>query len=155
MDTAAISPKSAAKAVSNLVKGAYVRDNHSAYKGLLYFPVKVGNSSPITVYEETRGQFTGDCTVIVAFGRDADQDVKAKFAAYAAANGLEVASDPGDANKKGWKMKCSQVLAACEHSAPTPAQTVTASVQNPGLDVDALLKDPAVRAKLLAALLGS
>ncbi len=153
MDTAAISPKSAAKAVSNLVKGAYVRDSHSAYRGLLYYPVKVGNSSPITVYEAVRGEFTGDCSVIVAFGRDADQAVKAKFAAYAAANSLETSADPGDAKKQGWKMKCSQVLEACEFSVSTPAQTVTASVQNPVMDLEALLKDPAVRAKFLAEFL--
>jgi len=154
MDTA-ISPKSAAKAIANLIKGAYVRDGHSAYKGLLYYPVKVGNSSPITVYEETRGQFTGDCSVIVAFGRDADQAVKAKFTAYAAVNSLEVASDPGDANKKGWKMKCSQAVSACEFSAPAPAQTATTNMQAPSIDLEALLKDPAVRAKVLAMLLST
>lgn len=154
-------PKSAAQAIARTITGATVRDSASAFRGLLYFPVKVGSRSPITVYEAERGKFEGDVTVIVAFDGRADAKsvvgtTQDKFAAFAKANSLTEAADPGDATKRGWKMTCSQVVAACESVAPSkeeqqPVQAISA----PAFDLDAILKDPAAKARLLAALLGS
>jgi hypothetical protein len=156
------SPKSAAQAIARTITGATVRDSASAFRGLLYFPVKVGSRSPITVYEAERGKFEGDVTVIVAFDGRADAksvvgNTQDKFAAFAKANSLAEGADPGDATKRGWKMTCSQVVAACESVAPAKEeqQQPVQSISAPVFDLDAILKDPATRAKLLAALLGS
>jgi len=144
-----INPHSVAKALAAALQDSSVRDNYSKFAALLYYPVKVGNRSPITVYEAIRGQFDGDCQVIIAFDErlTAVKAVKDIVAVHAAKIDARVACDPGDAKKTGWQMTCSQVLAALEG---VPVKKEVSSTQN----LEEMLKDPALKAKLLALLLG-
>jgi len=145
-----INPHSVAKALAAALPDSSVRDNYSKFAALLYYPVKVGNRSPITVYEAVRGQFDGDCQVIISFDErlTAAKALKDKIAVHAAKIEAKVASDPGDAKKTGWQMSCSQALAALEGVMPVKKEV--SSTQN----LEEMLKDPALKAKLLALLLG-
>lgn len=147
-----VNPHAVAKAISALVPDSTVRDKASAYASLFYFPVKLGNRSPIVVYESVRGEFEGDCQVVLAFDARVEEakELKAKVAEFAAAHKLTAAADPGDPKKQGWIMTCSQVLAALEGA--TPVKKEEKAQKEP--DLNALLQDPAVKAKLLAMLLG-
>lgn len=144
-----INPHSVAKALAAALQDSSVRDNYSKFAALLYYPVKVGNRSPITVYEAIRGQFDGDCQVIIAFDErlTAVKAVKDIVAVHAAKIEAKVASDPGDAKKTGWQMSCSQALAALEGVMPVKKE-------EPSTNLEEMLKDPEVKAKLLALLLG-
>ena len=148
-----VNPHSVAKAISALIPDSTVRDKPSAYASLFYFPVKLGNRSPIVVYEAVRGKFDDDCQVILAFDDRVEEAkaIKAKVAAHAEALKAEVAADPGDPKKTGWRLNCSQVLAALEGATPVKKEEEK-SHKEP--DLNALLQDPAVKAKLLALLLG-
>ena len=144
-----INPHSVAKALAALLPDSSVRDNCSKFAALLYYPVKVGNRSPITVYEAVRGQFDGDCQVIISFDErlTAAKTLKEKISVHAAKIDAKVAADPGDAKKTGWQMSCSQVLACLEGVTPVKKEESSTNLEE-------MLKDPAVKAKLLALLLG-
>ena len=144
-----INPHSVAKALAAALPDSSVRDNYSKFAALLYYPVKVGNRSPITVYEAVRGQFDGDCQVIISFDErlTAAKALKDKIAVHAVKIDAKVAADPGDAKKTGWQMSCSQVLACLEGVTPVKKEESSTNLEE-------MLKDPAVKAKLLALLLG-
>ena len=151
-----VNPLAVAKAVSALVPDSTVRDKPSGFRGLLYVPVKVGIRSPVTVYEVIRGEFEGDCQVVLAFDSRIEEakELKAKVAEFAEAHKLKAAADPGDPKKQGWIMTCSQVLAALEGATPVKKEEKPRDV----LDLDKLLQDPAFqdpafKAKLMAKLL--
>lgn len=149
-----VNPLAVAKAISTLIAGSTVRDKANSYGAFLYIPVKVGNRSPIVVYEAGRGQFDGDCQVILAFDVRVEEAkaIKAKVEAFAKSHDLQVAADPGDPKKTGWKMTCSQALAALEGATPVKKEEKTQETQP---DLSTLLQDPAFKAKLLAMLLGN
>jgi hypothetical protein len=149
-----VNPLAVAKAIAKLIPDATVRDKVCSYGAFMYVPVKIGNRSPIVVYEAVRGQFDGDCQVILAFDVRVEEAkaLKAEVAAHAEALKAEEGVDPGDPKKVGWKMKCSQVLAALEGATVVSEHKPKAKASQP--DLDELLKDPAFKAALLAKLLG-
>ena len=77
-----VNPIAVARALSALVPDSTVRDKPSSFRGLLYVPVKVGIRSPVTVYEVIRGEFEGDCQVVLAFDSRIEEakELKAKVA---------------------------------------------------------------------------
>jgi len=152
MSVKSINPRAAALALSALIGGS-VKPFANSYGGLFYMPIKVGSRSPITVYEAKRGDFDGDCEVIVALDTRPDakevvERARVSLAAFAAANGCEEAADPGDSRKRGWRMKCSQVVAACE--LPSPTQVPTASLLKSVVAVDEDAEIRALEAELAA-----
>ena len=116
MSNQANNPITAAKAIAAFVKDGWTRGTPSAYRGLMYVPVKVGSRSPITVYEATRGSFDGDCQVLVCVteGDKGLAPLREKLESFAKQHDLVACEDPGDAKKKGFRMTCSQVVMALE-----------------------------------------
>ena len=94
MSVKSINPRAAALALSALIGGS-VKPFANSYSGLYYMPIKVGSRSPITVYEAKRGDFDGDCEVIVALDTrpDAKEVVRALLDASA---GVDAASNAGN-----------------------------------------------------------
>jgi len=109
-------PITAAKAIAQFVQDGWTRGSPCAYRGLMYVPIKVGGRSPITVYEATRGQFDGDCQVLVCVSTTDKglEPLRKKLASFAKQHDLVACEDPGDSRKKGFKMTCTQVIMALE-----------------------------------------
>jgi hypothetical protein len=153
-------PITVAKAIAAFVQDGWTRGSPCAYRGLMYVPIKVGGRSPITVYEATRGQFDGDCQVLVCVSTTDKglEPLRKKLDAFAAKHDLVACEDPGDSRKQGFRMTCSQVVMALEGaevvSSDHKPKAKESKDQKSQPDLDELLKDPAFKAALLAKLLG-
>lgn len=147
-------PITAAKAIAAFVQDGWTRGTPSAFRGLMYVPVKVGSRSPITVYEANRGQFEGDCQVLVcvAEGDKGLAPLRDRLAAFAAKNDLAGCEDPGDSRKKGFKMTCTQVIMALEGAVSVVSDHKPKAKQSDDDDVPPPPPPPAPKAVVHVAL---